>query len=58
MDGFIPSENLRFRDYSLSFNISEKDDEEIRSINSYAYPTMAKTFDNKFKLTVSGNQKN
>ena len=51
MDGFIPSENLRFRDYSLSFNIMEKEEEEIKSFQHYTYPDMTKTFD-KFKLTV------
>lgn len=52
MDGFLPSENMRFRDYSLSFNISEKDEEEIKSIKSYSYPKMVKSFDNKFRLCV------
>ena len=52
MDGFLPSENMRFRDYSLSFNISEKDEEEIKSIKSYSYPKMVKSFDNKFRLCI------
>lgn len=52
MDGFLPSENMRFRDYSLSFNISDKDEEEIKSIKSYSYPKMMKSFDNKFRLCI------
>ena len=51
MDGFIPSENLRFRESSLSFNIAEKEEEEIKSFRNYNYPSMEKTFEN-FKLSV------
>jgi ATP-binding cassette subfamily E protein 1 len=51
MDGFIPSENLRFREYSLSFNLTEKEAEEIKSIKRYSYPCMKKKFDG-FELTV------
>lgn len=56
MDGFIPSENMMFRDYSLSFNISEKDSEEIKSIKSYSYPRLAKSFENKFQLSVENGK--
>lgn len=52
MDGFVPSENMRFRDFSLSFNISDKDDEDIKSIRSFLYPSVVKSFDNKFHLAV------
>lgn len=53
MDGFIPSENMRFRDYSLSYNISDKDVEDFKPIKSYSYPMIEKSFDNsKFKLSV------
>lgn len=54
MDGLIPSENMRFRDYTLSFNISEKDENDIRSINSYTYGDMVKTFETGFKLEIQG----
>ena len=40
MDGFIPSENLRFRETSLSFNIAEKEEEEIKSFSNYHYLSM------------------
>lgn len=56
MDGFIPSENMRFRDHSLSFNISDKENEEIKSIKSYKYSIMSKTFDNKFNLKIEGGE--
>lgn len=51
MDGFIPSENLRFRETSLSFNIAEKEKEEIKSFRNYEYPSMTKT-QAKFTLDV------
>lgn len=53
MDGFIPSENLRFRETSLSFNIVDKEKEEIKSLRNYNYPSMEKTLE-KFKLSVDG----
>lgn len=52
MDGFIPSENMRFRDYSLSFNISDKDEDDYKPIKSYSYPAIEKNFDNKFRLSI------
>ena len=51
MDGFIPTENLRFRETSLSFNIAEKEEEEVLTTRNYEYPCMEKTLD-KFKLCV------
>jgi len=43
--GFIPSENLRFRDHALSFKVSERAEEEkkIDTMKAYSYPTMTKT---------------
>ncbi|BAF26581.1 Os10g0432200, partial [Oryza sativa Japonica Group] len=50
--GFIPTENLRFRDESLTFNIADaQEDAEIKTYQRYKYPTMSKTIGN-FKLTV------
>ncbi|KAL6207027.1 hypothetical protein ACLB2K_024272 [Fragaria x ananassa] len=52
--GFIPTENLRFRDESLTFKVSEtpeKTAEGIQSYDRYRYSTMTKTF-GKFKLHV------
>jgi ATP-binding cassette subfamily E protein 1 len=43
-DGFIPTENLRFREEALVFKVSESaTEEEIKRFARYEYPTMAKT---------------
>ncbi|KAI3422602.1 ATP-binding cassette sub- E member 1 [Globodera pallida] len=39
LDGFIPSENMRFRDTALSFKVSE-DKEEVKRSSNYDYPNM------------------
>lgn len=53
LDGFIPTENLRFRDESLTFKMVETADELIASKSQqYKYPAMTKTL-GSFKLTVS-----
>ncbi|KAG9133414.1 hypothetical protein Leryth_013231 [Lithospermum erythrorhizon] len=52
--GFVPTENLRFRDESLTFKVSETPQENAEEIETYArykYPTMSKTQGN-FKLKV------
>ncbi|KAJ1704413.1 hypothetical protein LUZ63_004192 [Rhynchospora breviuscula] len=52
--GFIPSENLRFRDESLTFKVAETPQEtleEIQTYHRYHYPTMSKILGN-FKLSV------
>lgn len=52
LDGFVPTENLRFRDSSLVFKVSETaNEEEIKRLARYEYPSMAKTLGD-FKLTV------
>ena len=35
MDGFIPAENLRFREYSLSFNLAEKEEDQVLLLPEY-----------------------
>eukprot|EP00565_Helicotheca_tamesis_P008517 CAMPEP_0185726114 /NCGR_PEP_ID=MMETSP1171-20130828/2186_1 /TAXON_ID=374046 /ORGANISM="Helicotheca tamensis, Strain CCMP826" /LENGTH=657 /DNA_ID=CAMNT_0028394395 /DNA_START=137 /DNA_END=2110 /DNA_ORIENTATION=- len=49
--GFIPTENLRFRDAALSFKVSERAEAESGDKNdvmrSYSYPGMTKTQQNK-----------
>jgi len=53
LDGFIPTENLRFREESLSFKMVETADEFIISkSHEFTYPAMTKTLGG-FKLTVS-----
>lgn len=52
LSGFIPTENLRFRDSSLVFKIPEDNLEHGNSLdNGYFYPIMNKVF-GSFKLTV------
>lgn len=57
--GFVPTENLRFRDEPLTFKVSENADEEnpqsVGKFHRYQYPDMVKTLGD-FKLTVeAGN---
>ncbi|XP_024399618.1 ABC transporter E family member 2 [Physcomitrium patens] len=52
--GFVPTENLRFRDESLTFKVAEtpqESAEEIRTYARYKYPQMSKT-QGGFKLMV------
>ncbi|KAG8177341.1 hypothetical protein JTE90_018361 [Oedothorax gibbosus] len=52
LDGFVPTENLRFRDVSLVFKVSETcSEEEIKRMCRYEYPKMVKTLGN-FKMSV------
>lgn len=54
LDGFVPTENLRFREISLSFKVSETADESLISDGAhaqYSYPDMVKTI-GSFKLHV------
>ncbi|KAF8960320.1 P-loop containing nucleoside triphosphate hydrolase protein, partial [Flammula alnicola] len=54
LDGFIPTENLRFREESLSFKMVETAEElVVDKTRHYSYPSMTKTLGN-FKLTVEG----
>jgi len=50
--GFVPTENLRFREVSLTFKVAENvEDEAIKRYSSYKYPEMTKT-QGDFKLHV------
>jgi ATP-binding cassette, sub-family E, member 1 len=52
LDGFIPTENLRFREEVLSFKMVETAEElVIEKTRHYSYPSMTKTLGG-FKLTV------
>lgn len=56
MDGFVPTENLRFRDESLIFKVSESaTEEEVKRMTHYEYPEMSKTLGN-FYLKVETGQ--
>jgi ATP-binding cassette subfamily E protein 1 len=58
LDGFVPTENLRFRTESLSFKVSEgvdPNEEEIKKHCNYSYPDMKKTM-GSFSLNIkAGN---
>jgi ATP-binding cassette subfamily E protein 1 len=41
--GFVPTENLRFRDFSLSFKVADNTDREDKKYRRYEYPAMVKT---------------
>ncbi|OQV16237.1 ATP-binding cassette sub-family E member 1 [Hypsibius exemplaris] len=52
LDGFVPSENLRFREVALNFKVSEQmNEEEVRRLAQYTYPAMRKRY-NKFELNI------
>ncbi len=44
--GFVPTENLRFREESLTFKVAEnagEGDDDVKKFARYTYPTMSKT---------------
>jgi len=52
LDGHIPTENLRFREESLTFKIAEAADEfMVEKARAFRYPSMEKTLD-KFHLKI------
>jgi ATP-binding cassette subfamily E protein 1 len=54
LDGFIPTENLRFRETSLTFKVSENSaDEDLKKFYNYEYPDMSKNLGD-FVLNVQG----
>ncbi|KAJ6219753.1 hypothetical protein RDWZM_005565 [Blomia tropicalis] len=53
LDGFVPTENLRFREASLVFKVAETaSDEEIKRMCRYEYPKMVKRMGDSFILKV------
>jgi ATP-binding cassette subfamily E protein 1 len=52
--GFDPTENLRFRDFSLSFKplYDANREDKKQSYRSYEYPDMTKTWTGSFTLNV------
>lgn len=52
LDGFVPTENLRFRETVLTFKVSENSNEDdIKKLARYTYPDMTKKLGN-FELEV------
>jgi len=57
LDGYIPTENVRFRDEELTFKFSDKLEEEISETTEYKYPTMEKKL-GQFNLKVEAGSFN
>lgn len=58
LDGYIPAENMRFREESLTFKIAETaDDSVLEQTRAYQYPSMKKKLGN-FELEVEGGSFN
>ncbi|GAC75056.1 RNAse L inhibitor [Moesziomyces antarcticus T-34] len=56
LDGYIPAENMRFRDESLTFKISETaDDEVLDRTPKFTCPPMTKTL-GSFSLNIEGGE--
>jgi len=56
LDGFVPTENLRFREDALVFKVSENaTEEEVKRMTRYDYPSMKKTL-GTFKINVCQGQ--
>lgn len=54
LDGFVPTENLRFRESSLVFKVSDNTgDEDVKRLARYEYPSMVKKMGD-FELKVQG----
>ncbi|VDO18498.1 unnamed protein product [Heligmosomoides polygyrus] len=51
LDGFIRTENMRFREDKLCFKVSEQVDEVIKRTGNFKYPAMSKNL-GSFKLNV------
>jgi len=52
LSGFIPTENLRFRDFALTFKVADNTDrDDAKKYRRYEYPNMVKTM-GSFKLRV------
>ncbi|XP_045779343.1 protein Pixie [Maniola jurtina] len=55
LDGFVPTENMRFRTESLVFKVAESaTEEEIKRMNHYDYPEMSKTMGDFHLKVVQG----
>ncbi|CAG8546089.1 16142_t:CDS:2, partial [Dentiscutata heterogama] len=57
LDGKVPTENLRFREESLTFRLAEtaEDEKEVEKHRRYKYPDMVKTLGN-FELTIKAGE--
>ncbi|GMH43286.1 hypothetical protein BSKO_11208 [Bryopsis sp. KO-2023] len=53
--GFVPTENLRFREEQLTFKVTDRGDEEVKRHQSFKYQTMKRT-QGQFTLTVEAGE--
>ncbi|KAL0157573.1 hypothetical protein M9458_045649, partial [Cirrhinus mrigala] len=53
LDGYVPTENLRFRETSLVFKVAETaTEEEVKKLCRYQYPNMKKSM-GEFTLSIT-----
>uniref|UniRef100_A0A8C3A037 ATP-binding cassette, sub-family E (OABP), member 1 n=1 Tax=Cyclopterus lumpus TaxID=8103 RepID=A0A8C3A037_CYCLU len=56
LDGYVPTENLRFRETSLVFKVAETaNEEEVKRLRHYQYPAMTKTM-GEFSLEIKAGE--
>uniref|UniRef100_A0A8P4KGZ1 ATP-binding cassette sub-family E member 1 n=1 Tax=Dicentrarchus labrax TaxID=13489 RepID=A0A8P4KGZ1_DICLA len=56
LDGYVPTENLRFRETSLVFKVAETaNEEEVKRLRHYQYPEMGKTM-GEFTLEIKAGE--
>ncbi|TMS01990.1 ATP-binding cassette sub-family E member 1 [Larimichthys crocea] len=56
LDGYVPTENLRFRETSLVFKVAETaNEEEVKRLRHYQYPEMSKTM-GEFTLDIKAGE--
>ncbi|WOF15608.1 ribosome biogenesis/translation initiation ATPase RLI [Methanoplanus sp. FWC-SCC4] len=53
LEGFLPEENVRFRDYSVTFETRAHTRDSDRQ-TLFEFPAMSKSYDGKFTLNVRG----
>ena len=52
LSGFIPTENLRFREDAMTFKVTDQaEKEEVKRFKNFSYPTLKRT-QGQFTLTV------
>jgi len=54
LDGYIPTENIRFRPTSFTFRIQQFEEEKNVNHIHYNYPSMKKTYGDDFRLNIVG----
>ena len=53
LDGYLPQENVRFRERRFTFNVSTSSDDSAQGDVVVAYPDMTKSYE-RFSVSVSG----